>query len=74
MLVTWSAKKQELVQIRPLPKSPLTSGGYVMCTRPASCPGARCTYAHSDEEMVVWNTRLDDERGTNTCNVFLTLR
>ena len=62
VLVTWSAQKFALVQIRPFPEPLLASGRYVQCNREATCKGPRCTYAHSEEEMVVWNTQLEWKR------------
>ena len=57
-LVTWSANKMVLVAIRPLPDPPLQSGRYVLCNREETCRRPRCTFAHSQEEMVAWNTQL----------------
>ena len=64
VLVTWSTNKFKLVEIRPLPNTPLASGsGYTLCNKIASCGYAwRCTYAHSEEEKTVWNTQLNWKR------------
>ena len=61
-LVTWSEKKGSLVTVRPLPNPPLPYGKYVRCSRGILCPGYGCTYAHSDEELVVWNNMLEERR------------
>ena len=54
--VTWSL-------IRPLPDPPLPSGRYyVRCNRGETClRGPRCTFAHSQEEMVSWNNQLSEQ-------------
>ena len=52
---TWSL-------IRPLPDPPLQSGRYVLCNGGVTCRGPQCTFAHSQEEMVAWNTQLDQMR------------
>ena len=61
-LVTWSEKKWTLVEIRPFPNTALTHGRYVKCAGGKVCRGDRCTYAHSDEELIVWNTTLEEKR------------
>ena len=61
--VTWSGRTWALVPIRPLPDPYLLDGNYVRCNgNPAQCRGERCTFAHSDEELAVWNTLLDEKR------------
>ena len=63
VLVTWSEWRWELVPIRPLPDPPLVHGNYMRCNRnPSLCRGERCTYAHSNEELAVWNSLLDEKR------------
>ena len=61
-LVTWSEKKWTLVEIRPFPNTTLAHGRYVKCAGGKVCRGDRCTYAHSDEELIVWNTILEEKR------------
>ena len=61
-LVTWSEKKWTLVEIRPFPNTALTHGRYIKCAGGKVCRGDVCTYAHSDEELIVWNTILEEKR------------
>ena len=61
VLVTWSPEKYLLVRIRPFPaNSP--HGNFIKCVGGKLCRGEQCTYAHSDEEVLVWNTLLDEKR------------
>ena len=62
VLVTWSPEKYLLVQIRPFPTTPLTYGKYIKCAGGDLCRRSQCTYAHSDEELLVWNTLLEEKR------------
>ena len=43
--------------IRPIPDPPLKSARYVLCNG-ETCRGPQCTFAHSHEEMISWNTQL----------------
>ena len=62
ILVTWSEWRWALVPIRPLPDPHLLHGNYVRCNGPSLCRGEQCTFAHSNEELAVWNTLLDEKR------------
>ena len=60
-LVTWSGNKRSLVSVRPLPNPPILHGKYVRCNGEL-CRGDHCTYAHSEEELLVWNNKLEERR------------
>ena len=70
VMATWSWKRQELVRIRPFPGANITGKKYIMCDRVPVCfHGEQCTYAHSEEEMMIWNMLLEDKRRHPTDNM-----
>lgn len=58
--VLWSQQKCRWIHVRPVPEVTIP-GWFILCNE-WSCGGKDCTYAHNKEELIYWNSILQEQR------------
>ncbi len=62
-LLAPSSKMDGAVQVRPRPQVKLMPGRRFSMCDGKRCMGEKCTHAHSEQELQIWNDELEACRG-----------